>query len=195
VIGGAILAAGPSTRFGPRPKQLADLDGQPLLAHAVAAMTAAPGLARVVVVLGAHSGEISASVDFRGAQPIVAADWRSGQAAALRAAVAELGHDCDAIVVTLGDQPRITPGAIARVIDEASGPEAAVRAVYGGVPGHPILMKQPLFARLARLRGDVGARDVLGRVDVHEVECADVGSPVDVDTPAELERAREDSNL
>jgi molybdenum cofactor cytidylyltransferase len=190
VIGGAILAAGPSTRFGPRPKQLADLDGRPLLAHAVAAMTAAPGVARVVVVLGAHSGEIAASVDFHGAQPIVAADWRSGQAAALRAAVAELGRDCDAIVVTLGDQPRITPGSIGRVIDAASGPEPAVRAVYRGAPGHPVLVKRPLFARLACTRGDVGARDVLGSVEVHDVECADVGSPVDVDTPAELAALR-----
>ena len=51
MIGGLVLAAGAGTRFGGR-KQLAELDGRPLLEHAVQAMTAAP-VGRVVVVLGA----------------------------------------------------------------------------------------------------------------------------------------------
>ena len=54
VIGGLVLAAGAGTRFGGR-KQLAELDGRPLLEHALRAMTAAP-VGRVVVVLGALVG-------------------------------------------------------------------------------------------------------------------------------------------
>src|SRR5829696_5458918 len=38
---GLVLAAGGSTRMG-RPKQLAELDGRPLLAHVLAAVDAAP---------------------------------------------------------------------------------------------------------------------------------------------------------
>jgi CTP:molybdopterin cytidylyltransferase MocA len=41
VIAGLVLAAGAGTRFGGR-KQLADLDGRPLLEHALEAMASAP---------------------------------------------------------------------------------------------------------------------------------------------------------
>ncbi|HJU02537.1 MAG TPA: NTP transferase domain-containing protein, partial [Actinomycetes bacterium] len=47
---GVVLAAGGSTRMG-RPKQLAELDGRPLLAHVLAAVDQAP-VDRVVVALG-----------------------------------------------------------------------------------------------------------------------------------------------
>ncbi|HSR28790.1 MAG TPA: NTP transferase domain-containing protein [Actinomycetes bacterium] len=45
-----MLAAGGSTRMG-RPKQLAELDGRPLLAHVLEAVESSP-LDRVVVALG-----------------------------------------------------------------------------------------------------------------------------------------------
>ena len=67
MIGGLVLAAGAGTRFG-GPKQLAELDGRPLLEHALRAMTASP-VGRVVVVLGALVEEVTASVDLHGAEP------------------------------------------------------------------------------------------------------------------------------
>ena len=50
MIGALVLAAGAATRFG-RPKQLAELDGVPMLEHSLRTITAAP-VGRVVVVLG-----------------------------------------------------------------------------------------------------------------------------------------------
>ncbi|MFE9191995.1 hypothetical protein ACFYL6_20535 [Micromonospora sp. NPDC007208] len=56
-----------------------------------------------------------------------------------------------------------------------------------GRPGHPILLDREIWPLLDRYAvGDRGARD---RPDlVVEVPCDDVGSPVDVDTPADLLR-------
>ena len=56
-----VLAAGAATRFGGR-KQLALLDGRPLLEHALA-IAAAGGTDLTVVVLGAYAEEIEAAVD------------------------------------------------------------------------------------------------------------------------------------
>ena len=69
-----MLAAGSGERFGGG-KQLADLDGRPLLEHVLAAMAAAP-LERVVVVLGAQADEIRAGVDLHGARAVICPDWR-----------------------------------------------------------------------------------------------------------------------
>jgi molybdenum cofactor cytidylyltransferase len=186
-IGGLVLAAGAGTRFGGR-KQLAELDGRPLLEHALRAMTAAP-VGRVVVVLGALVEEVTATVDLHGAEPCPCERWDEGQAASLACGLAELA-DCEAVVVTLGDQPRMSPDAIRRVIGARGDGAAAVRATYHGAPGHPVLLERDLFESFRDVTGDHGARNLLLSVQVREVPCEDLGGGEDVDTPAELDALR-----
>jgi molybdenum cofactor cytidylyltransferase len=189
LIGGLVLAAGAGERFGGR-KQLADLDGRPLLEHVLMAMEAAP-LDRVAVVLGAHAAEVLDEVPLHGAAPEVCDDWREGIGASLRTGVAALRADCDAIVVALGDQPRLAAEAVARVVEARGGDALAVRASYGGVPGHPVLLERALYPRVRELRGDEGARGLLGHgTRVREVACDGLGGPDDVDTPAALDGLR-----
>jgi CTP:molybdopterin cytidylyltransferase MocA len=183
MVGGLVLAAGGSSRFG-APKQLAVLEGRPLLEHVLAAMAGA-GLDRIVVVLGANAPEVAAGVPLHGAEVVVCEDWAKGLAVSLRAGVAALG-DCDAVAVALGDQPRLSTEAIVRVVSQRGSDELAVRATYGGVPGHPVLLERTLLARVAKLRGDSGARELLHGVPIREVACDGLGSPDDVDTPEAL---------
>jgi CTP:molybdopterin cytidylyltransferase MocA len=186
LIGGLVLAAGAATRFGGA-KQLAMLDGEPLLEHALRAMTASP-VGRVVVVLGSGADEIASVVDLHGADSIVCSRWEEGQAASLACGLAELA-DCEAVVVTLGDQPRMSPAAIRRVIAARNG-APAVRATYGGTPGHPVLLERELFEPLRNVSGDKGARNLLLSVQVLDVPCDDLGGGEDVDTRAELDALR-----
>jgi molybdenum cofactor cytidylyltransferase len=186
MIGGLVLAAGAATRFGSH-KQLALLDGVPLLEHSLRAIAAAL-VDRVVVVLGAGADEIVASLDLHGAEPIVCPRWAEGQSASLACGLAELAA-CEAVVVTLGDQPRLAPDAVRRVIAARDG-AAAVRATYGGLPGHPVLLERELFEPLRDVSGDRGARNLLLSVPVLEVPCEDLGGGEDVDTPAELDALR-----
>ena len=186
MIGGLVLAAGAATRFG-APKQLADLDGMPLLEHAVRGMTASP-VGRVVVVLGSGADEIIAVVDFHGADVIVCSRWEEGQSASLACGLAELA-DCEAVVVTLGDQPRISPDSIRRVIAARNG-AAAVRATYGGSPGHPVLLERELFEALRNECVDKSPRNQLLSRRVLDIHCDDLGGGEDVDTPAELDALR-----
>jgi molybdenum cofactor cytidylyltransferase len=188
MTGGLVLAAGAARRFG-APKQLAELDGVPLLQHAVDAMLAARGVDRVVVVLGAGAGEVRAAVDFGEAEVVECHGWAEGMAASLRAGIDALAS-CEAVVVTLGDQPRMSPEAIAAVVKAAAPGVDAVRAVYDGEPGHPVLLADTLHHRVGLLRGDTGARDLLDGAEVRTVEVGHLGRPGDVDTPEELEAMR-----
>jgi CTP:molybdopterin cytidylyltransferase MocA len=187
VIGGLVLAAGRASRFG-RQKQLALLDGKPLLEHSLRAITAAP-VGRVVLVLGSGAEDVVAGVDLHGAEPITCPRWQEGQAASLACGLAELA-DCEAVVVMLGDQPRISPDAMRRVIAARGDGALAVRATYGGDPGHPVLLEHELFGPMRNVTGDHGARNLLMSVTVREVPCDDLGSGEDVDTPAELDALR-----
>ena len=191
MIGGVVLAAGGASRFG-SPKQLAELDGVPLLQHAVDAMLAVPAIDPVVVVLGAEAPRVRDAVDFGEARTVECADWSQGMAASLRCGIEAVG-DCDWVLVTLGDQPRVTPQVIAAVMDHAdSAPNgtAAVRATYDGVGGHPVALARAILPRVAQLRGDVGARDLLGNATVRTFEAAHLCDPGDVDTPQDLEALR-----
>ncbi len=187
MIGGLVLAAGAATRFG-APKQLAELDGVPMLEHALRAITAVAPVERVVVVLGSGADEIAAGVNLFGAEPLICSRWDEGQSASLACGLAAL-ELCEAVVVTLGDQPRISPDAIRRVIAARNG-AAAVRATYAGKPGHPVLLERELFGPLRDVSGDKGARNLLLSVQVHDVPCDDLGGGEDVDTPAELDALR-----
>jgi len=198
-IGGLVLAAGAATRFGAQ-KQLAELDGVPMLEHSLRRMRLAP-IGRVVVVLGSGADEIVSKVNFHGADPIVCARWEEGQSSSLACGLAELA-DCEAVVVTLGDQPRVSPDAIRRVIGARNthvgadpprgtgGAVAAIRATYGGNAGHPVLLERGLFDALRDVTGDKGARNLLLSMPVRDIPCDDLGGGEDVDTRAELDALR-----
>ena len=66
----------------------------------------------------------------------------------------------------------------------------AVRATYDGVPGHPVALSRAMLPGVAKLRGDVGARELLGSASVRTFEAGRLCDPVDVDTPEELEGLR-----
>ena len=186
-IGGIVLAAGAGTRFGGC-KQVARLDGRPLLEHAVRAMLAVPAISPVVVVLGAHADEIQAAVDLAGVDVVVCDAWADGQSASLKAGVAALG-DVEAAVVTLGDQPFISAEAIAGVLDQR-GRHLAVRATYDGSPGHPVLLERRLLDHVGELEGDSGARALLEGPHVHTWEVGRLCDPTDIDTPERLQEVQ-----
>ncbi len=191
MIAAVVLAAGSGSRFGSSAKQLAELDGIPLLEHALRAVEAVPAIGRIVVVLGARAEQVRAGVDFGQAEPVVCADWAEGQAASLRCGIAAVA-DAEAAVLTLGDMPRITPDVIARfaALAQEHGAAARARAIYDGMPGHPVVLGRDHFARIAALEGDVGAREVLKAIGADPIECSHLCSPADVDTPEALEELR-----
>jgi molybdenum cofactor cytidylyltransferase len=185
-----VLAAGFSSRLG-QPKQLLELDGKPLLQHVVDAVTSARP-SETIVVLGHEAGAIADAIALpSGARAIVNPDHARGQSTSLLAGLAAVeSTSVDAAVIVLGDQPRLTPDLVERAVDAFAGSDAAVvRSVYGGVPGHPVVIARSRWAELRALTGDSGARDVLDALGpVLDIE---MGSPLaDVDTWEDYERIR-----
>ena len=125
-IGGIVLAAGAGTRFGGR-KQVAVLDGRPLLEHAVRAMLAVPAISTRSSSCSARTPTRSGGRSTSPASTSSSATrWADGQSASLQAGVAALG-DVEAAVVTLGDQPFISAEVIAGVLDHARPPPRGPR--------------------------------------------------------------------
>ena len=183
---GLILAAGEGTRFGEQSKLLADLQGRPVLEHAIRAQCAVKELDRVVVVLGSHAAGILAAVDLIDAEPVICEQWREGMSASLRCGVEAL-PDAERVIVTLGDQPLVTPEVITRFLEAEPG----TRATYDGRPGHPVVLGAEQLRAVKDLEGDRGARELLG--DAPTIECASLCCGRDIDTPDDLEEIRDEA--
>lgn len=172
---GVLLAAGAGTRYG-MPKVLAE-DGRWLRAG-VAAL-AGGGCGDVVVVLGAAVIDVPAP-----ARAVIADNWAEGLSASVRAGVAAV--DASYVVLHTVDTPDVGADVVRRVLDAArSSSSGLARARYGVRPGHPVAVARAHWPDLLEgLRGDEGARAFLaGRPDVVVVECADLASGQDIDTP------------
>lgn len=191
-VAGVLLAAGAARRFG-APKQLAELEGRPLVTHALERLLAVEGLGKVVVVVGAHGSAVAAAVTHAGSprvRIVSCPGWAEGLAASLRTGIAAVAG-ADAALVHLADLPRVTPQAMGVVLAAASEGgrlrAGATRATYAGQPGHPVVLPASLFPAVAALRGDAGARDLLAGPATHLVEVGHLADPTDVDTPETLE--------
>lgn len=178
-----VLAAGAGTRFGEGAKLVAKVDGEPLLARVLAALD---GVGEPqVVVLGAHAEQVGATVTGSW-RSVVAAEWKAGPGASLRAGLAA-APAATAALVLLGDLAWLRREAVERVLAVAADERVeAVRACEGATPGHPLLLRGSLLER-ARSAPDGGLAALLARAPVVQVECSGLGVARDVDVPLDLE--------
>ena len=195
-VGGLVLAAGEGRRMG-RPKALLrDGDGRSWVRRAVDVLVEGGVDATAVhVVVGAAADAVAREVP-AGCVLVEAEDWREGMGASLRAglsAVRGRAPSVGSVVVMLVDTPGVSADVVRRLVARAraGGPEVLARASYAGRLGHPVLLGRAHWAAVqAQASGDEGARAYLREHAVAAVECADVGSDLDVDTAADLGRLR-----
>lgn len=156
-------------------------DGVPWLVSSRAALVDA-GCDRVVVVLGAEAPAAAALLD--GDPYVVASDWSDGMAASLRTGLeAAQDGDEEVVLIHLVDLPDVGAQVMRRVLRHAAA-DALVRAGYDGRAGHPVLIGREHWTGLMEdLAGDEGARRYLGRHGSTLVECGDLATGHDIDTP------------
>lgn len=171
-VGAVVLAAGEATRFG-SPKQR-------LMLPEVVSRLRQAAVEEIVVVAGAHPLTSDATI-------VECPEWRRGPGASLRCGLAALPASVGAALVVLADGPNLAPGAVDRIIQTwLGGGGDVVAASYGGDRGHPLLVARRCWQDIP----DEGLRVR----DPLLVPCDDLGSPGDVDIPADLpERLRRDS--
>ncbi|MEX2298592.1 MAG: molybdopterin-binding/glycosyltransferase family 2 protein [Dongiaceae bacterium] len=193
-VAAIVLAAGRSTRMGGANKLLAELDGKPLLLHAVdAALTSR--VRPVVVVAGNEADRVRAILAGRAVKLVDNPDFAAGLSASLACGLRALPEDVDGAAVLLGDMPRIGPATIDRLIAAFNPTEGRAICVptFGGKRGNPVLWARRFFAEIEALAGDVGAKHLIGDYAdlVAEVAMPDDAVLVDIDTPEALAIARE----
>ena len=184
-----VLAAGEGRRMGGG-KMLAPFQGRPMIAATVANVLAS-GVDEIVVVTGHGAADVEEALKDAKVRVVHNQDYASGMASSLRVGVQAAGA-VDAVVVCLGDMPRVSGEVIERLIAAFNPIEhrSIVVPTHKGQFGNPVLWGAEHFARLTSLSGDKGARALIAglKAEATEVE-ADEGVLMDFDTPDALKSA------
>lgn len=179
MIAAILLAAGEGSRFdGPEHKLRVPFHGQPVVSHAVDAVSCS-GLTTFVVTGAVDLADLLPPTVHVVHNP----GWAAGQATSVHVGIEEARHlGYDAVVVGLGDQPFVTTRAWKEVAD-ADSPIAV--ATYSGRRGHPVKLGSEVWDDLP-VAGDAVGRVVMANRPelVREIPCD--GAAADIDTREDL---------
>ena len=162
-------------------------EGEPLVRRIAAAAVEA-GADPVVVVLGANAALIAPVLDgLASVNTVVNEDWSNGLASSLVRGLSAVLEEaaCDAVLVTLADQPLVDAAALRRLMAAFGGERRIVASAYDDTMGVPAVFAREHVADLMRLTGDAGAGAWL-RSRANEVTCVPLDvAAVDIDTPSD----------
>ncbi|MDB5372704.1 MAG: 4-diphosphocytidyl-2C-methyl-D-erythritol kinase [Belnapia sp.] len=192
-IAALVLAAGRSRRMAPLNKLLVQDDqGMPMVVRVVENVLASRARP-VVVVTGYEHARVEQALAGRSVIFAHAEDYADGLSASLKAGLAALPKDLDAVVICLGDMPLVAGPMIDRLM-AAFDPEEGrgiVMPTFRGKQGNPMLWAMEYLPEMMAITGDVGARHLVGKhaEKVAEVEMADDAVLRDFDTTDALRKA------
>ncbi len=188
-----VLAAGKGSRFEGPAHKLAQTLGSATVLGETLAHALASELPVIVVTTAAFAETARRSVAARDVVVLpevgTAGQVHLGMGFSIAAGVAAR-PDASGWVIVPGDMPMIQPAtiqAVARQLDQ----HPVVYAQYKGRRGHPVGFGAELYSELATMSGDEGARRLIARYPALGLELDDAGVLLDVDTQADLARARQ----
>lgn len=176
-----------------KPKQLLPYQGRSLVRHAVE-VALASAYQPIIVVLGAHADQIKPEIPL--STFVVESRWQQGMSASIRAGVETLlqsNSTLDAIIISLADQPLVSPQVFQQLVRHYQQTQKAIVASkYNETIGVPALFSCALFPELIQLQGTKGAKaliqkyaDTVSSIPVPE-------AAIDIDTPEDYEQLLEE---
>ncbi len=192
-VAALVLAAGRSSRMGGPNKLLAEIGGRPLVRIVVEAALASR--ARPVIVVTGHQREgVEAALGGLPVDFVQNPNFANGLSSSLRAGIAALPAQADAVIVCLGDMPQVEAPMVDRLIGALDPDKGALIAVptIEGQRGNPVVWSRRFFPDLMTVEGDIGARHLIGRYSeaVVEVPLTGTAALTDIDTPEVLQAVK-----
>jgi molybdenum cofactor cytidylyltransferase len=186
-IGGIILAAGSSSRFG-EPKQLLLWNGEPFVRHLVYAAIRG-GLSPVVVVLGSSADEVRSAISDLPVRIVNNTEWMTGVSSSIRTGITAMPSCVGGAIFLQADQPQTSPLLISRLVEAHQVTMRPITApLIDGQRGNPVLLDRKTFTMLLTLEGDLGGRTLFSRFPIQWVPWHDAHQTLDIDTPEDYRK-------
>jgi len=173
-----------------RPKALLPFRGRTFLGNILEAISHT-SIEDTFVVLGHHRDEIERSVSLPSV--VFNPNYEQGMVTSFQAGIRALSWDTSGVFLFLVDHPVVEAATIESMIMNLA-PNRIVLPTFEGRRGHPVLFSSEVLEEILALPPTAGANIVVRKNPARIVE-APVSTPgilVDIDTPEQFEKLRED---
>ncbi len=186
-VGVLILAAGEGKRMGSI-KQLLKFGGSTFLEETIKKYSAY--CQDILVTIGFHKEVIRSNIKEIGFEFQEIKEYQEGMSASFREART---FDADYFLVTPCDLPLIEDNSIEMLI-KAYGDNKGEIIVprFMGKKGHPVIFPIALQSSFKKIKGDIGARDIIKEKGCIYVDLDDPGVIADIDTLNEYMKIKEE---
>ena len=192
-IVGIILGAGRSRRMGLENKLVAEINGKPMIVHAIESVKNSR-VNKTTLVTGYQREIVERAVQGIEIEIIYNPNFTEGLSSSIKSIGHKLTKNVDAVILCLGDMPGITSTHINSLIKafKNNPNRQIVIPTYNGRRGNPVLWGKKHFPLLVNLSGDRGAKVLFqnNENNITEVQIEDEAILTDLDTPDALEKYR-----
>ncbi|MCC3646771.1 nucleotidyltransferase family protein [Cytobacillus oceanisediminis] len=184
-----VLAAGHSTRMKGTHKLLKKFEDETILRYTVNKISANMA-SKTIVVLNRDFPELESEIRDLPISIVWNPCPKLGISNSLAAAIESLSPACEALLITLADQPEIKVEVMNEVITEyLISKNPLIITSYRGKIRHPILFGQLYFNELLNLKGDQGAKLLISaNKEKAHIYYEDEEAPEDIDTIEDYRR-------
>jgi len=188
-VGGIVLAAGGSRRFG-KPKQLLEWKGKPFLWHVIHKGLLS-GLDPIVVVTGANHELVEDAISGLPVMQVHNPDWERGLSTSVRRGLEKIADQIGAAVFLMSDVPQVPVQLIEKLILAHRMKSGFIfSAATQGQYINPVLFDRRCFEDLLKLEGDRGGKVLFQKYPVEAIEWGNAEEVKDIDRKEDYEWLR-----
>jgi len=191
LIWALVLAAGESKRMG-ESKQLLSYDNKTILETVIDHITQS-NVDETLVVLGSNRENIEEAIKDLPVKSVYNPRFKEGMLSSAQKGFVSLPEEAEAVLVFLGDQPRIPSSVIDQIIRTYhSSEKGIVLPVYDKKRGHPVLISTKYREEVAHLDPQLGLRELIHNhpEDILEVDLDSSSILEDIDTPEDYKNLK-----
>ncbi len=188
MISAVILAAGESRRMGQQNKLLLPVGGEALLVKLVTSVCASD-VGQVLVVIGHEAEKIRRELNELPLNFVYNPNFSEGMTTSIKYGVNEVSHECDGLLICLGDMPFINTAEINKLIhaydkNRIKGKDLIVVPVFKRQHGNPVLFSIEFRNDILEHQKESGCKEVIMKNSdsVMEIEMDNENMLLDVDT-------------
>lgn len=186
-----VLAAGESIRMG-RSKQLLPFENKTILEAVIDHITQS-NVDKTLVVLGSNRENIEEAIKDLPVKSVYNPRFKEGMLSSAQKGFVSLPEEAEAVLVFLGDQPRIPSSVIDQIIKAYQYSEKGiVLPVHDQRRGHPVLISTKYREEVAHLNPQIGLRELIQNhpEDILEVDLDSSSILEDIDTPEDYKNLK-----
>jgi len=197
-VGAIVLAGGKSSRMGQPKVLLPWIDNRTIIEH-ITMQLIRSRLDHIVVVTGHYADQVKPLIKPFKVKIAHNRSHKTGEMlSSLKAGLRAMPPHISAVLIVLGDQPRLQPKIVYRVLKAyAEGKGNIIAPSYQMRRGHPILIHRRYWRELLDLPRKGAPRDVINahQDEIHYINVNDDSVLKDVDTPSDYYNERDRAGL